>query len=656
MTDQDFLESLLPEFRNDSWFAIALAAELKKVSSLATALDNVRKTLRSARHMLMNDPARRHVFALTIEDAVTRIWFMSRSQIIASEQFNFLSSPRELIRAISTFSFARPEQLGFDSTVSQFKDTDNRIQYKFYLKGVAYHTIRPLADYRADSIRGRATRVWLVHPEGQPDVHYVLKDVWMPSSDSLTEGDQLRLLHKHLASIVVPAGTRHPSEYFLDVVDDGYVTLAEGADDNTQFAMGGKAVPAAGECVPLVGISKAQTGGQASSSRQTGKGSETLRFTNSGLPAAPPLPIRTASQRKYFAPRSHYRIIFRQIGISIFHLTTLGEVMTLLADVIAALKILSDLGYVHRDISPGNICAVDGRGKVFDLEFLKAFRDEGVVPGLGQDIHAGPREEKTGSALFAAAEVERNVYCFNTPADRVARPVFRHNPLHDLESTLWIAIHTLVCRTTDPEGNLTPAQTEAWKTFFGQASADRRWDRRMFIQDGHFADEEFPEAFASLVKIILDAKDALYREGYMKFEATCALKDLDVNFMLQKFFDLYTDVANQSRDVRFFVAPMDNDCGIESTPAPDSNHGKRRRDTDHSDDDSAGNDDILPITVVSRAPAKRPKRANTAVLTAGPSQSRVLRSATKSQPPYINGTRRSARLAGSKLTGKKLVV
>ncbi|KAJ7094046.1 hypothetical protein B0H15DRAFT_971258 [Mycena belliarum] len=600
--------------------------------------------------MLMNDPARRHVLAFTIEDASMRIWFMSRSQILASEQFNFISSPRELIRAISTFSFARPEQLGFDSTVSQFEDPDNRIQYKIHLNGTTYHTIRPLADYRADSIRGRATRVWLVHPEGQPDVHYVLKDVWMPSSDSLTEGDQLRLLHKHLASIVVPAGTRHPSEYFLDVVDDGFVTLADGADDDTQFAMGGKAVPAVGECVPLVGISKERTGGQATTSRQTGR--ETLRYTNHGLPAAPLLPIGTTSQRKYFAPRRHYRIIFRQTGISIYHLTTLGEVMTLLADVIAAVKILSDLGYVHRDISPSNIIAVDGRGKVFDLEFLKIYRDEGAVPGLGQDIHAGPREDKTGSALFNAVEIERNVYCFNSP-ENAAQIVFRHHPLHDLESTLWIAMHTLVCRTADPEGNLSPAQTKAWRIFFNQAPADRQWDRRTFIQNGQFADDGFPEAFASLVKLLLDLSAALHRE-YQKFEATTALKDLDINSMLQKFLDLYTDAAIQSRDIRFFVAPVVT-CGTEPNPAPASNHGKRRR-NDDSDDDAAGSDDILPITVVSKAPAKRPKRTNTAVSAAGPSQSRVLRSATISQSSHITGKRRSARLAGSKSTGKNSVV
>ncbi|KAJ7756937.1 hypothetical protein B0H16DRAFT_1246581, partial [Mycena metata] len=116
----------------------------------------------SAGHMLANDPARRFVFAFTIEDTSISLWFMSRSQIMASEKFNLISSPQELIRAVATFSFASPEELGFETTVSQFKDDLGRVQYEICLNGETYLTIRPLTGYHADAIWGRATQVWLV--------------------------------------------------------------------------------------------------------------------------------------------------------------------------------------------------------------------------------------------------------------------------------------------------------------------------------------------------------------------------------------------------------------------------------------------------------------------------------------------------------------
>jgi serine/threonine protein kinase len=38
-----------------------------------------------------------------------------------------------------------------------------------------------------------------------------------------------------------------------------------------------------------------------------------------------------------------------------------------------ALAFLSEKGYVHRDISPGNIIIYEGRAKLSDLEFAKQY-------------------------------------------------------------------------------------------------------------------------------------------------------------------------------------------------------------------------------------------------------------------------------------------
>ncbi|KAJ7625023.1 hypothetical protein DFH06DRAFT_1058935, partial [Mycena polygramma] len=337
---------MLPEFRENSWFALALPGEFKKRFLPREILDNVRKTLWSAKHILSNDPARRHVFAFSIEDTGTKLWFMSRSHIIATEPFCFNSTPRDLIRAVSTFSLAKPEQLGFDSSISQFKN-EKTIQYKISLNGKVYVTIRPLADYRADAIRGRSTRVWLVHLEGQPDVHYVLKDVWIPSG-SLPEGDQLERLHKELESLDVPPGAHRPSEYFLTVLDHGFVPLLNDSDDDTLRTMGGKTVPSDVEYVQMSAEPHNAKPSAASGSHTLRRSthtpadtpvSETLRHTPRGLPPVPTLAAAAPTETVYHAPRKHYRIVFREVGETLYELRSVSQVMSALANVIEAIKI-----------------------------------------------------------------------------------------------------------------------------------------------------------------------------------------------------------------------------------------------------------------------------------------------------------------------------
>ncbi|KAJ7164933.1 hypothetical protein C8R46DRAFT_900713 [Mycena filopes] len=303
---------------------------------MSLSLQNVRKTFWNAGHMLRNDPARRFVFAFTIEDTSLSLWFMSRSQIMATEKFNFISTPKELIRAVATFAFASPEELGFDTTVSQTKNKQGEVQYKICLRNETYQTIRPLTDYRADAIRGRATRVWLVHPESDPDVFYVLKDVWVPE-DSVTEGEQLRLLHELLASPESPPNAHPPSGYFLTVVDHGFVPTSDGIRDSTLTIMGGKTIPVNAPLVPRTADQRVVKSNTASGShRMASKHGriETLRYENSGLAPSPPPVASTPGERKHYEHRLHYRIIFREVGVSIYNLKSIPEVMKALADAI----------------------------------------------------------------------------------------------------------------------------------------------------------------------------------------------------------------------------------------------------------------------------------------------------------------------------------
>jgi hypothetical protein len=82
----------------------------------------------------------------------------------------------------------------------------------------------PLSDFRAESIEGRATRVWKVYEKGgDPKVFYVLKDVWM-FSDTLSE-----------TTIMDTLRSKVPKEHhniFLTILHDDWVSV-NGERDQT---------------------------------------------------------------------------------------------------------------------------------------------------------------------------------------------------------------------------------------------------------------------------------------------------------------------------------------------------------------------------------------------------------------------------------------
>jgi hypothetical protein len=81
--------------------------------------------------------------------------------------------------------------------------------------------------------------------------------------------------------------------------------------------------------------------------------------------------------RKYkrFQPRIHYRIAFNEVGKTIHDLRRLQDVFRCLVDVTIALEIMHILGYVHRDVSAGNILFWKSAGILSDLEFAKKSSD-----------------------------------------------------------------------------------------------------------------------------------------------------------------------------------------------------------------------------------------------------------------------------------------
>ena len=137
------------------------------------------------------------------------------------------------------------------------------------------------------------------------------------------------------------------------------------------------------------------------------------------------------------------------------------------------------LGWVHRDISYGNILVVGGRGKITDLEYAKEETDVSTIHGI-RTVRLSARWRLSvsnclliqGTAYFMSVEVDRHGYLHRpkravlkinsdwddidfhniievpteggVPDTKLTYIPFRHNPLHDLESVLWLCIYLLL--------------------------------------------------------------------------------------------------------------------------------------------------------------------------------------------------------------------
>ncbi|KAH9848221.1 hypothetical protein C2E23DRAFT_862778 [Lenzites betulinus] len=110
-----------------------------------------------------------------------------------------------------------------------------------------------------------------------------------------------------------------------------------------------------------------------------------------------------------------------------------------------AYGILFLIGWIHRDISSGNVLFYNGRGILGDLEYAKKF-------DLSVGGHSDPR---TGTPFFMAVELQTGSHIYRPHIDlALGRPstrepslaVVRHNFQHDVESFFWILLWVSVAR------------------------------------------------------------------------------------------------------------------------------------------------------------------------------------------------------------------
>ncbi|KAJ3768089.1 hypothetical protein FB446DRAFT_612733, partial [Lentinula raphanica] len=196
--------------------------------------------------------------------------------------------------------------------------------------------------------------------------------------------------------------------------------------------------------------------------------------------------------------RYHYRIVFEQCATTIYDERNLGNVLRALLDVTRALWIIYLAGWVHRDISGGNVYWFSHAktGLLGDFEYAVKRSEE-----RHHDV-------RTGTPFFMAAETMRNVYLYLPDNNKKAPPKslldplnpaeeeedaapipvaeseypFSYNPLHDLESIWWIIVYVLFFNDDESSHSLEPdiRQEQMEKLFHGQLDIT---DRQPFLKE-----------------------------------------------------------------------------------------------------------------------------------------------------------------------------
>ncbi|KAF5324781.1 hypothetical protein D9611_004065 [Ephemerocybe angulata] len=160
------------------------------------------------------------------------------------------------------------------------------------------------------------------------------------------------------------------------------------------------------------------------------------------------------------SPKKRCFFVFPDTCTRVSHLPTLGVVMDVLRQAHYALLLMFCAGWVHRDISDGNILAIEVDGKwavrLADLEYAKK-----VSPKI-----PGSPDPKTGTPYFMAYEIQVSHLISRTWAPEVEHESglvewgkfvdigegeekclgVVHTFFHDIESFWWLILWIITCR------------------------------------------------------------------------------------------------------------------------------------------------------------------------------------------------------------------
>ncbi|KAG2008946.1 other/FunK1 protein kinase [Coprinopsis cinerea AmutBmut pab1-1] len=370
---------------------------------------------------IMNEDARRKfAYGITFEHDCFSIWLLHRSRVTKSLPLTINQHPDALVRALASLYLATEAQLGYDPLVTRLPD--GSYVYEVPPEGerqssVYYRTIALLSEYRSPELTGRRARIWRVKevvsstdPRRVPGTSdRVLKDVSVPE-ETTTEVEIQRQLFRDIRALSQDPNWRNHD--ILSAFDPATIDSIAEALQNDRFTEYFSCIVACYvESLPLA------------------------------PPSSPP-----RKRRCFF--------VYEHVCTTLYDIPTLGEATDIIRQSLTALRLMFCAGWVHRDVSPGNILAVRStpqspwQVKMTDFEFAMKFTHSGNASA----------SQVIGTPPFMACEIRTSKYILRELRDdrvdmdsvlpdqpQPQGPVV-FNYQHDLESLWWIFLWLTTAR------------------------------------------------------------------------------------------------------------------------------------------------------------------------------------------------------------------
>ncbi|KAJ7207101.1 hypothetical protein GGX14DRAFT_324472, partial [Mycena pura] len=410
-------------------------------------IQNRGQVVGGATHYIANDPRRTHMYSLTIEKDSCRLWYYCRSHCVKSEAFSLSTDIRSFIHFVISISFTTEEDLGFDPTIRRRRNEDNTIYYEYKLNHTVYKTLSLISEHPAAAITGRGTRVWRVQDDA--GTVCVLKDYWVDdvseNGQCITERQILTKIYRRLNELqklpasdldipeaereVVLSALKNYRKYFVNI--SACKTLGVTKDICPKFS----------RC----SVIEEELVSQAAPAQVSTNGDRCIaRGSSMPISQGSQVSLGEVQHPRSFHQKRHCRLLYEEECTAFYAIDDLEEAIQVLHDCVLGLQLLYLAGFVHRDISPGNVLLhrrAGGRciGKLSDFEYAKPFsRDDSVA-----------RDPKSGTPGFISVEVYLQDYQhlpFSAKRGINGPIPFSFNFLHDMDSVLWITLYLFATR------------------------------------------------------------------------------------------------------------------------------------------------------------------------------------------------------------------
>ncbi|KAJ8514877.1 hypothetical protein ONZ45_g7621 [Pleurotus djamor] len=448
-------------------------------------------------------------------------------------------------------------------------DRGDSIQYAILVGNIWYETIRVLSDFRAESIRGRCTRVWEVFEQRAPEgPTYALKAAWVDRRNH-SEGELYLELMERMKTKQDPHATE-------DILQNHFLRL-KGFSPTDQSVT----------TCQYLGLKELSLGDSIRTFQSNVTGpplnispiprGETRRpyyYNSSGNIISGGLDghirdfhlVRPGEEDQYI-PRRLDRSVWLDVGTAFDQCMSLREIFKYIRQVVQALRAMWLGAFaIHRDISPGNIIICDGHARLSDFEFV-TFYDPNQASEAGRI--------KTGTAQFMSIEVFNGSYEFRTQkpimthrskskatlygAEYNEAP-FMHNPFHDLESIWWLLVWTLLRLSPSQSTNLYDVAILEKKAEIFQVLFLPPFNlRHLAFKDPRFFADRLPTSSfpdTSLEVSCSDLAQFLYSH-YQRVEASIPIAAETFGDMFPVFLDYIQDMDEDSQDHDSLIKVLD---------------------------------------------------------------------------------------------------